>query len=104
MLENHQEGDQEIKEVRLKIDIGDYVLSGQFDLYSAETKAVTDYKTCSVWKVIYGDYTDWRRQLLIYSYMIQSIGFPVEKGEITALMKDHSRPKQKKSRLPKATS
>ena len=102
VLESHQEGDQEIKEARLKIDIGDYVLSGQFDLYNAETKTVTDYKTCSVWKVIYGDYTDWRRQLLIYSYMLQSIGFPVEKAEIIALMKDHSKAQaERKADYPK---
>src|SRR5690606_41136094 len=52
VLEKHQEGDQEIKEARLKVPIGDYILSGQFDLYNAETKTITDYKTCSVWKVI----------------------------------------------------
>jgi hypothetical protein len=96
VLEGHQEGDQEIKEARLKIPIGDYILSGQFDLYNAETKTITDYKTCSVWKVIYGDYTDWRRQLLIYSYMIQLIGFPVEKAEVIALMKDHSKSQAKR--------
>ena len=96
VLDGHQEGDQEIKEARLRIDIGDYVLSGQFDLYNAETKTITDYKTCSIWKVIYGDYTDWRRQLLIYSYMLQSIGFPVEKAEIIALMKDHSKAQAKR--------
>ena len=96
VLESYQEGEHEFKEERLKIKIGDYILSGQFDLYNADTKTTTDYKTCSVWKVIYGDYTDWRRQLLIYSYMIRSIGFPVEKGEITALMKDHSKAQAKR--------
>jgi len=102
VLENHQEGDQEIKETRLKIPIGDYILSGQFDLYNAETKTITDYKTCSVWKVIYGEYEDWRKQLLIYSYMLQSIGFPVEKAEIIALMKDHSKSQAKiKADYPK---
>jgi len=102
VLEKHQEGDHEIKEARLKIPIGDYTLSGQFDLYNAETKTVTDYKTCSVWKVIYGEYEDWRRQLLIYSYMLQSIGFPVEKAEIIALMKDHSKSQAKiKADYPK---
>jgi hypothetical protein len=95
VLENHQEGDQEIMEARLKIPIGDYILSGQFDLYNAETKTITDYKTCSIWKVIYGEYEDWRRQLLIYAYMLQSIGFPVEKAEIIALMKDHSKSQAK---------
>jgi len=102
VLENHQEGDQEIKEARLKIPIGDYTLSGQFDLYNAETKTITDYKTCSIWKVIYGEYEDWRKQLLIYSYMLQSIGFPVEKAEIIALMKDHSKSQAKiKADYPK---
>jgi hypothetical protein len=102
VLEKHQEGDQEIKEARLKIPIGDYILSGQFDLYNAETKTITDYKTCSVWKVIYGEYEDWRRQLLIYAYMLQSIGFPVEKAEIIALMKDHSKSQAKiKADYPK---
>ncbi len=102
VLENHQEGDQEIKEARLKVPIGDYILSGQFDLYNADTKTITDYKTCSIWKVVYGDYSDWRRQLLIYSYMLQSIGFPVEKAEIIALMKDHSKSQAKiKADYPK---
>jgi hypothetical protein len=102
VLEKHQEGDQEIKEARLKIPIGDYILSGQFDLYNAETKTITDYKTCSIWKVIYGEYEDWRRQLLIYAYMLQSIGFPVEKAEIIALMKDHSKSQAKiKADYPK---
>jgi hypothetical protein len=102
VLENHQEGDQEIKEARLKVPIGDYILSGQFDLYNADTKTITDYKTCSIWKVVYGDYSDWRRQLLIYAYMLQSIGFPVEKAEIIALMKDHSKSQAKiKADYPK---
>lgn len=102
VLEKHQEGDNEIKEARLKIPIGDYILSGQFDLYNAETKTITDYKTCSIWKVIHGEYEDWRKQLLIYSYMLQSIGFPVEKAEIIALMKDHSKSQAKiKADYPK---
>lgn len=91
VLEHHEEADEEIKESRLKIPIGDYILSGQFDLYNAETKAITDYKTCSVWKIIYGDFEDWRRQLLIYAYMMQSIGFQVNQGEVIAMMKDHSK-------------
>ena len=93
ILESQKELDHEIKETRLKVPIGDYILSGQFDLYNAETKTITDYKTCSVWKVIYGDYKDWRKQLLIYAYMMRDAGFSVEHGEIVALMKDHSKTK-----------
>lgn len=96
VLESHQEGKYEFKEERLKVPIGEYILSGQFDLYNAQTKTITDYKTCSIWKIIYGDFSDWRRQLLIYSYMLQSIGFLVEKAEIIALMKDHSKSQAKR--------
>lgn len=91
VLEHHEEADNEIKESRIKIPVGDYILSGQFDLYNAETQTITDYKTCSVWKIIYGDFEDWRRQLLIYAYMMRSIGFQVNQGEIIAIMKDHSK-------------
>ena len=91
IIEHHKEGDYEFKEERIKVCIGDYILSGQFDLYNAETKTITDYKTCSVWKVIFGDYSDWRKQTLIYAYMISRFGFDVENAEIVALMKDHSK-------------
>jgi hypothetical protein len=96
IIEHHKEADHEFKEERIKIRIGNYILSGKFDLYNAETKTITDYKTCSIWKVVNGDYEDWRRQLLIYAYMLQSIGFPVEKAEIIALMKDHSKAQAKR--------
>jgi hypothetical protein len=91
ILEKQQEQGHEIKESRLSINMGEYTLSGQFDLYNAKEKKITDYKTCSVWKVIYGDYSDWRRQLLIYAYMMRQIGFEVNSGEIVAIMKDHSK-------------
>lgn len=91
VLDHQTEEDCEIKESRVKIPIGDYTLSGQFDLYNAETQTVTDYKTASVWKVIYENYDDWRKQLLIYAYMLRSIGFPVKQGEIIAILKDHSK-------------
>lgn len=91
VLESHQEADTEIKEERIKIQFGKYILSGQFDLYNDETKTITDYKTCSVWKIIFGDYEDWRRQTLIYCYMLRQIGFDAANAEIVALMKDHSK-------------
>jgi hypothetical protein len=91
VLEHQQEADHEIKETRLKMEVDGYILSGQFDLYDAKTKTITDYKTCSVWKVVFGDYSDWKKQLLIYAYMMRDAGFPVDKGEVVALMKDHSK-------------
>ena len=59
ILERQEEGAEEIKEARIKVPVGDYILSGQFDLYDAATQTITDYKTTSVWKIIFGDFEDW---------------------------------------------
>lgn len=94
ILEQQQEEHFELKEGYLRIDIGNgYKLSGYFDLYNGQTKAITDYKTCSVWKVIFRDYEDWKKQLLMYAWMMKKTGFPVKRGEIVAIMKDHSKKK-----------
>jgi len=91
ILEQSQEADHEFKEERLKVAIGEYVLSGQFDLYDTNTGIVKDYKTCSVWKLVFGDFHDWRKQLLIYGWMLRKTGFEVKGGQIVALLKDHSK-------------
>src|SRR5690554_2920060 len=96
ILEQQREQGHEFKEEYLKVDVGNgYKLSGMFDLYNGKTKVITDYKTCSVWKVIYQDYEDWRKQLLIYAWMMKKIGFEVTEGEIVAILKDHSKSKAK---------
>lgn len=72
-----------------------YKLSGIFDLYDFAAQKVTDWKTAAVWKVIYNDWEDYRKQLLIYCYMQNKKGLPATEGEIVALLKDHSKTKAK---------
>jgi len=91
VLEQHTEGEDELKESRIQYPVGDYFLTGQFDLYNDKTRTVTDYKTASVWKLIFGDFTDWKRQLLCYCWLLRNIGFDANRGEIVALLKDHSK-------------
>lgn len=91
ILEMQTEASHEIKEARLSETVAGVTISGQFDLYDSKTKTITDYKTCSAWKVVYGDYKDWRRQLLIYAWLLTKAGFEVEKGEVVAIMKDHDK-------------
>lgn len=91
ILEHHQESGSQLKEERIKVAFEEYVLSGKFDLYDDDTKIVTDYKTASVWKIIFGDFTDWRRQTLIYCYMLRQGGFDAQGGDIVAFLKDHSK-------------
>ncbi len=96
ILENSQEADTEFKEEHFVEEVQNgYKLSGQADLYNAEEKMVTDYKTCSVWKVIYDDWEDYKKQLLMYAWAFKKMGFEVEKGQIVAIIKDHSKTKAK---------
>lgn len=96
VLEDAEEGTDELKETKIYIDMPNgYTLSGIQDLYSESLKRVTDYKSGTVWKVIYGDWEDYRMQLLIYVYMLRKIGFPVDNAENVMLLKDWSATKAK---------
>lgn len=98
ILENSQESSTQIKENKLVIDMPNgYQLSGIFDLYDDATGTVTDYKTTSVWRLTYGDVGDWKQQLLIYCWMLRKIGFDAKRGEIVAMLKDHSPSKARTS-------
>ncbi len=99
LLENKQLSEGQQKEQRIKINVGNYILSGQFDLYDSLKGLVVDYKTTVCSKFIRGDFEDYRKQLLIYGYMLRSLGFPVYRGEVILFLKDFS--KSKKSFIKK---
>lgn len=65
-----------------------YQLSGRIDIYNEETFAIEDYKSTSVWKIIFGDFEDWRKQGLIYAWLAKKNGLHVEKLKFHALLKD----------------
>ena len=101
ILEDAQETDTQIKENKLVVDMPNgYQLSGIFDLYDDATGTVTDYKTASVWKVNFGEFDDWRKQTLIYCWMLRQIGFDAHRGEIVAMLKDHSKTQAKIGKHP----
>lgn len=96
ILEQAKESDTQIKEDWISADVIErngirYQLSGIFDLYDDETHTVTDYKTTAVWKIKFGDFEDWRRQTMLYCWLLRQIGFDARRGEIVALLKDHSK-------------
>jgi hypothetical protein len=95
VLKRAQEKDSELKEERLFKKYGDITLSGQFDLYCGETLTLTDYKTTSVWKVVYKSFTDWERQGNIYTVLLDEYGFLVKQYDVVAFLKDHSKTKAK---------
>ncbi len=91
VLEEAEPRPHQFREWWMKVDITDgYELSGITDLYDADTGTVTDWKTCSVWKAQFGDYSDWQRQTLLYCWMLRQQGIPAHRGEVVAIMRDHS--------------
>lgn len=113
ILEQAEESATQIKESKLVVDLPNgYQLSGIFDLYDDATGTVTDYKTASVWKVKFGcwdnwkpkagtdQFDDWRMQTLLYCWMLREIGFDAKRGEIVAILKDHSKTKAKVNEHP----
>ena len=97
ILEKADKKDYEIKEKYVKENIiGDYKLSGYLDLYNFLTKTVYDYKTSSVWKVKFEDYDDYKKQLLMYAWLLRQKGYEVEAGEIVLLIKDWSKTKSQR--------
>lgn len=94
ILEEAKETNDQLKENKVVIEMPNgYKLSGIFDLYDDSTGTVTDYKTATVWKAIFGEYDDYRSQLLGYCWQLQQIGFDAHRGEIVMMLKDHSKPK-----------
>lgn len=75
--------------------LGEYNVTGRVDCYDMKNGIIHDYKTASVWKVIKGDFDDWKRQGLIYAYLLTQNGLPVKECRFTAILKDHSKSKAK---------
>lgn len=101
ILEGAEETATQLKENKIEVELPNgYTLSGIFDLYDDATGTVTDYKTASVWKVNFGEFDDWRRQALIYCWMLRKIGFDARRGQIVAMLKDHSKTKAKLGEHP----
>lgn len=68
-----------------------YTLTGMCDLYNEKEQSLEDYKTASVWKVIFGDFKDWKNQGLIYAWLLKQLNKPVKQLKFHAIMKDWSK-------------
>jgi hypothetical protein len=60
-----------IQEQRLKYKFDDFEISGKFDIMRKEEDGyrLIDIKSTSVWKLIYGDFEDYIKQLSIYRFL-----------------------------------
>lgn len=78
-------------EERFSVEVGDKVVTGQVDLYDMKKSEITDYKTASVWKVIYKSFDDWKKQGLVYAWLLKQDGLEVDKCRFVAMLRDWSK-------------
>lgn len=79
-----------------EVPIGEYMVTGRVDCYDVKNAVINDYKTASVWKVIKGDFDDWKKQGLIYAWLMKEAGYEVKECRFIAILKDHSKSKAKR--------
>ena len=91
----HQEDDA-FKEEKFEVPVLDYKVTGKVDRYDLTHETLEDWKTTSVWKVIFQDFEDWKKQGLIYTWLLRQSGLNVRHIRFIALLKDHSKSEAKK--------
>ena len=87
--------DNNFHEESFKVPVSNSFVTGQVDSYDMENGVINDWKTASVWKVQFNDFSDWRAQGLTYAWLLQQSGLEVKKCRFVALLKDHSKTKAK---------
>ena len=87
--------DNNFHEEYFKVPVSNSFVTGQVDSYDMENGVINDWKTASVWKVQFNDFKDWRAQGLTYAWLLQQSGLEVKKCRFVALLKDHSKTKDK---------
>ncbi len=87
--------DNNFHEEKFKVPVSNGYVTGQVDSYDMENGIINDWKTASVWKVQFKDFTDWRQQGLTYAWLLTKSGLEVKKCRFIALLKDHSKSKAK---------
>ena len=85
------EGEYDFTEQAMSHKVGDITVTGKIDSYNMKHGVVDDYKTASVTKVKFGDYTDWHLQGMIYAWLLTKNNFTVNRCRFIALLKDHSK-------------
>jgi hypothetical protein len=87
--------DNNFHEEYFQVPLSNSYVTGRVDSYDMENGIINDWKTASVWKVQFNDFSDWRRQGLTYAWLLQQRGLEVRKCRFVALLKDHSKTKAK---------
>ena len=88
-------GDGNFHEEKFDIGVSNSRVTGVVDSYDMERGIINDWKTASVYKIMKGDFADWRKQGLTYAWLLKQNGLDVRRCRFIALLKDHSKSKAK---------
>jgi hypothetical protein len=85
------EGANEFSEEYMYFEVDGVIVTGRIDNYNMKEGVISDFKTCSVWKIKFQSFDDWRKQGLIYAWLLIKNGFEVKTCRFIAMIKDHSK-------------
>lgn len=68
-------------------------VTGKVDLYDLINGCIEDYKTSSIWKVIFQSFDDYKKQGMIYLWLLRKQELPAKMFRFYSLLKDHSKSK-----------
>lgn len=89
--------DNTFKEEQFSVPVGNSIVTGRVDAYDLESETIVDWKTASVWKVQFNDFSDWYKQGMVYAWLMKKSGLNVKRCKFIALLKDHSKSKARQS-------
>ena len=84
-----KEGKNDFSEEFMSSEVDGITVTGRIDNYNLETEVVTDWKSVSVFKILFQDFESWRQQGLIYAWLLHKNGFVVKTCRFVAIIKDH---------------
>lgn len=85
------EGENDFTEEPMSSDLDGIKITGRIDNYNMKEGVISDYKFVKAYKITGKKFDDWRRQGLIYAWLLIKNGFEVKKCQFIALIKDHSK-------------
>jgi hypothetical protein len=84
-----------LKEARFEVPVSHSKVTGRVDLFDEKKGVLYDWKTASTYKCTFNDFSDWKKQGLIYAWLMKQNGLEVKECRFIALLKDHSKSKAK---------
>ena len=85
--------DAVIAEKRLTMELAGWTVAGKADIYDTETQEITDYKTASVWSVVFepAGRVEHHQQLNLYRVLFEANGYPIKSLRLIHILRDWNR-------------